>query len=351
VNKRVQRALTIIEKEKLDAFLFSNPLNITYLTGFREAEGYLLLSQKKIVYFTNFIYAQEAKKIDFWHPQIVISNMFEHIINTINKLGIKRVGFEERNFSYLEYKKMKELALRNHISFLPKKSPAEELRIIKTKREILLVKKAISIMKEALDYVEEIQNINLTEKDLQIEIIKFIHLKNSELAFNPIVAFNRNSSVVHHLPKREHIIRKKIILIDLGAKYCRYCADLTRVIFLGKMPTSLKKIYDIVRKAQDLAIKNIKEGVTAKEVDRKARSFIEKKGFHKYFGHGLGHGVGMCVHEEPYLNPYNSTILKSGMILTVEPAIYLPGRFGIRIEDVVLVRKGKAEVLSGNIPR
>ncbi len=350
MNKRVTQALHIIEKDNLDAFLFSNPLNITYLTGFREAEGYLLINRSKIIYFTNFIYAQEASKIKIWRPKIINSNVFKEIIKTIKKLRIKRIGFEEKHLSYLEYKKFKEYALREHIIFLPKDSPAEKMRMVKTKKEINLIKKAIHITKDALLFAKEIKDHYAREKDLQTEIIRFFHLKsNTSLSFNPIVAFNRNSSFVHHIPTEEYSKSNKIVLIDLGARYYGYCADLTRVFFSGKMPLSLRRIFDIVRKAQHLAINKIKEGVKAKEVDRAARAFIDKKGFGKYFGHGLGHGIGLSVHEEPFINSRNSTILKNGMVITIEPAIYLPGKFGIRVEDMVLVKKNKAEILSGYI--
>jgi len=350
VNKRVNQALHIIEKDNLEAFLFSNPINITYLTGFREAEGYLLLNRDKIIYFTNFIYAQEANKIKTWCLKTISSNMFEQIIKTIKKMGIKKVGFEEKHLSYLEYKKFKECALKEHIFFLPKESPAERMRMIKTKKEISLIKKAIHITKDALLFAREIKDHYAREKDLQTEIIRFLHLKNgSSPSFNPIVAFNKNSSFVHHIPTEEYSQTNKIVLIDLGARYYGYCADLTRVFFSDKMPLSLKKIFDIVRKAQQLAIDKIKEGIKAKEVDKAARAFIDKKGFGKYFGHGLGHGIGLNVHEKPFVNHNSSTVLKSGMVITIEPAIYLPGKFGIRVEDMVLVKRNKAEILSGTI--
>ena len=352
MRKKVSLALKSIEENGLDALLISNPTNISYLTEFRPAEGYLLLMRKKLVYFTNFIYAEEAKKLKIWKVKIAQSEIFNHIVKEIVALNIKNIGFEEKNLSYLEYKKIKELLLKEHIKFLPSYGIIEKMRSIKNKDEINFIKKAISITLSAIDFIKDIANSNMTEKDLQTETEKFLKLKsNDTLAFPPIIAFGKNTSIVHHIPSQKKLADNKIILIDLGARYYGYCADLTRTIFLDKMPFSVRRIYDIVSKAQEIAIKKIKEGVKINEVDKAARGFISKKGFGKNFGHGLGHGVGMSVHEEPYLNPFNSGTLKSGMVITIEPAIYLPSEFGIRIEDMVLVKGNKAEVLSGNINR
>ena len=352
MNKKVLSALKSIEKDGLDALLLSNPINISYLTGFRPAEGYLLISTKRLIYFTNFIYAQEAKRLKIWKVNSAQSNIFNRVVKEAGTLNIKNIGFEEKNISYLEYKKMKELFLRKHIKFLPSYGIIEKMRSVKNRHEIALIKKAIDITSECIDFIKETANSNMTEKYLQTETERFLKLKGDDtLAFPPIIAFGKNTSIVHHISSRKKLIDSNIILIDLGARYCGYCADLTRTIFLDKMPFPVKRIYDTVRKAGELAINRVKEGIKINEIDKAARNFIDKKGFGKYFGHGLGHGVGMSVHEEPYLNPVNSGILKNGMVITIEPAIYLPSKFGIRIEDMILVRRNGAEVLNGNIYR
>ncbi|OPX29380.1 MAG: hypothetical protein B1H08_03920 [Candidatus Omnitrophica bacterium 4484_171] len=352
MNNRVLLALKNIEKEGLDALLLSNPVNISYLTGFRPAEGYLLINSKRLVYFTNFIYAQEARKLRMWKVNISRSNIFANIVKETIALHIKNIGFEEKNISYLEYKKIKEMFLKEHIKFLPSYGIIEKMRSVKKKDEIALIKKAVDITSSGIEFIKEIMNPNMTEKYLQTETERFLKLKGDDtLAFPPVVAFGKNTSIVHHIPSQKKLSNNKIILIDLGARYYGYCADLTRTVFLDKMPLSIKRIYGIVQRSAELAIKKIREGVKINEVDKAARDFIDKKGFGKYFGHGLGHGVGMSVHEEPYLNPFNSNILKKGMVVTIEPAIYLPSKFGIRIENMILVKTNRAEVLSGDIYR
>ena len=352
MNKRVLSALKNIEREKLEALLLSNPVNISYLTGFRPAEGYLLISSKGLVYFTNFIYAREARKLKIWKVDVSQSNIFSSIVKKVHSLNIKSVGFEEKNISYLEYKKIKELFLKKHIRFVPSYGIVERMRSVKDKNEIALIKKAVDITSSGVEFIKEIMNPNTTEKYLQVEIEKLFKLKGDEtLAFPPIVAFGRNTSIVHYISSENKLGNNKIILIDSGAKYGGYCADLTRTVLLDKIPLSVKKVYDIVLKASELAIKKVKEGVKADEVDKAARDFIDRKGFARYFGHGLGHGVGMSVHEEPYISPFSSETLKSGMVVTIEPGIYLPSKFGVRIENMVLVKSNKAEVLSGNIYR
>jgi len=191
----------------------------------------------------------------------------------------------------------------------------------------------------------------MSEKDLRIEIERFLRLKGDiDLAFPTIVASGKNTAFPHHQSSNKKL-SNEILLIDLGSKYYGYCADLTRLFFWGKIPILLRKIYDTVRKAQEIGIKKIKDGVKASAVDKAAREIIDKKGWSKYFGHGLGHGVGLCVHEPPMIGPNCNRILKEGMVVTIEPAIYLSNKFGVRLEDMVLVRKKKGEILSGNFHR
>jgi len=220
--------------------------------------------------------------------------------------------------------------------------------MIKDREELSLIKKSGQISQEAFSFIREAFDPGMTEKDLSVEIEKFLRLKaDNDLAFSPIVASGKNSVFCHH-PAQDTVIGAKNLLIDLGSRYYGYCADLTRVFFWGKMPFLFKKILGIVKKAQELGIKKIKDGARACEVDKAARDFIDKKGYGKYFGHGLGHGLGLNVHELPVVGPKSNETLKQGMVITVEPAIYLTNKFGIRIEDMVLVKKNKGEILNGN---
>lgn len=350
MKNRIQNCSEELKKIGYDAFLISSPVNIQYLSNFRIAEGYLIITaDAELIYFTNFLYEEEAKKINIW--KLITSNgknIFYCIVEQIKKRGFKKVGFEAKNLAFLEYKKIKELLNETKTKFIPNIDLVEKIRSIKSNEEIKNIKKAIAISQEAFEFVFTIYQDNMSEKDLSIEIEKFLKIKgDNSIAFSPIVAYDKNTAYPHYLPK-DATGAKKSILIDLGAKYLNYCADLTRIFLKDKINNFYKKIFKIVKDAQEYAILKIRDGIRANEVDKAARNFIEKKGYGKYFGHGLGHGVGLQVHELPYLNPYNKEPLKEGMVLTIEPAIYLAGRFGIRLEDIVLVKSKNAEILSGN---
>ena len=344
----------LINKDNLSALLISDPSNIAYLTGFKQNDGYLLITDdRKLYFFTNFLYDYSARDKFDW--TVITSNYKKNIFNLIadvsKKLGFKRIGFETKNLSYLEYKILNSLLDEENIKLLPTTDLIEKIRLFKNPKEISLIKKSVQIAHQTFDYIKEIADGKMSEKNLSIEIEKFLRLKgDNEIAFNTIVAAGKNTAFPHHLPSNDRL-KKNIFLIDLGAKCYGYCSDLTRVFFWDKMPLLFQKIYDIIRIAQDLSIKKIRDGIPAATVDKTARQYIEKKGWGKYFGHGLGHGIGYCVHEPPNLSPNSKEILKEGMVITIEPAIYLNKRFGVRIEDMVLVKSTKGELLSGSIDR
>jgi Xaa-Pro aminopeptidase len=347
MKKRIERCVKEIKRLNLDALLVNSSPNITYLSGFRDSkDGFLLITcLKELFYFTNPIYEEETRQINSWKVIVSNGNIFDLIIQTIKKLNLKRVGFEAKHLPFLEYEKIKEGIREERIDFIETIDLIEKLRAVKTKKEIVLIKKAIEITQEAFVFLKEIFEENMTEKDLTIEIEKFLRLKADSFAFSPIIASGRNSFFPHYFAQDKKV-NSSFLLVDLGAKYKNYCADLTRVFFWSKIPPLLKKVYRVVKDAQKLAISKVKEGLKIKELDKKVREFIEKKGFGKYIRHSTGHGIGLEVHEYPFINYKNEDILKEGMVITIEPGIYIKGRFGIRIEDVVLVKKERGEVLS-----
>jgi len=339
-----------IHSQGLCALLVSEKTNIAYLTGCHELEGYLLITESsQPLFFTNFLYKDIARKYLKGCACVVTGlggNIFQSIADHIKKLHLRRVGFEAKQLPYLEYTALRSLLAPQNISLIETVDLLRKLRMVKTGREIALIKKSIAVSLEAFRFASYIRDPQMTEKDLAIEIEKFMRLKaDNRPAFDTIVAAGANSCYVHHHPKEEQL-REKNVLIDLGSKYYGYCADLTRMFFYSKMPILFKKIYDTIRKAQERAIAAIRDGAKISDVDRAARSCIDKGGWGKYFGHGLGHGVGLEVHEPPYLRPDNPNRLQQGMVITVEPAVYLPQRMGFRIEDMVLVGARKADLLS-----
>jgi len=261
---------------------------------------------------------------------LCLRGIFERLVGQIKLSKSKKVGFESKHLPFLEYQ-----TIQNKVSSFAQLGVTddliENLRMIKTVQEIKTIKSAAAISQEAFSFIEEIHDPLSTEKDLTIEIERFLRLRgDNQIAFSPIVASGKNSAFPHHAACDQQLDKSPVI-IDLGGRVSRYCADLTRVFFWGKMPPQLKKIYNIIRKAVDLSINAVGPGVKAKQVDKVARSVIDKQGFGKCFVHGLGHGLGLEVHEGPYLNVYNDTVLQPGMVLTIEPAIYLPGKLALKV--------------------
>lgn len=354
MKQRIKSCAQLLEEQGFDCLIVSKPENITYLTGCKQPDGYLVLStDQKLTYFTNFIHMKTSQQIKTWKLIIYNNkhNIFEVVSDELKKLKYKKVAFEGKHLPFLEYKALNQ-GLKDHCILLCEtRDLIEALRMVKDKNELALIRKSAQITKEAFEFIAEIFDEAMCEKDLSIEAERFLRLKgDDQIAFKPIVASGKNTVFPHHLPDNT-IIGNEFFLIDLGSKYYEYCADLTRVFFWGKMPLLFRKIYDTVVRAQELAVKSIKDGIKASQVDNVARQAIEKKGYGKYFGHGLGHGIGLSVHEPPFLVPGNDQVLKEGMVVTVEPAIYFKDKFGIRVEDMVLVRKNKGEVLNGHAYR
>ena len=349
LEKRLKKTLAYLEKSRLDALLVSCPTNIFYLTGLRHIEGYLLIGHKRLVLFTDFRYQLKCKE-RCRHLGIALTiygfGIFDFIASRIKKLKVKKVGCEAKILSHKEYLEFKKSFQKQDLQLVSTYDVIKSLRKIKDRQELRLIKKSVEIAGQTFAFLQDIIYEGLTEKFVVNEAVHFLKAKaDLELAFPPIVASGSLSAQPHPSPREVKIAPDMPILIDLGARYRGYCSDLTRLLFLSKMPNYIKKLIDIIKAAQAKSIGKIREGVKAKVIDRTARAYIAKKGYAKFFGHSLGHGVGLEVHELPSLNAENEEILKEGMVVTIEPGIYLPGRFGIRQESMVAVKSRGAEIL------
>lgn len=348
---RLNRAIQKLKHEGLDALLISSKFNIRYLTGYPGEDAYLLISRKeKPVYFTDFRYLGEMKKAlpDQFSIVDIANNFAKTIANTINKTSIKELGFEGRNLPFSEFNLIEKYLIKRKMS--PAADFIEEFRQIKGQREIEAIKKATKITVNAMAYLSKIRLVGKSEKaiaDLLESRIRNYGAKSS--SFEIIVAAGKHSSFPHAKSSNTMIKRNSIVLVDMGANFSGYNCDLTRVIFSGRIATSIQKIYRMVQEAKSLAINKIRPGIPISQIDKTARDYIAKKGYGKYFGHALGHGVGLEVHELPGISSRNNSLLKEGMVFTIEPAVYLPGKFGIRLEDLVLVTKDGVEVLNGDL--
>jgi Xaa-Pro aminopeptidase len=351
MNYRLKNIHSVLKQKGLDALLVGLSANISYLTQSLSRDAYLLVSAKGNIYFTDSRYTEEAKTFLKDNALLKECNglVFKHIAQAVLDLGLKKVGIEERYLPFAEFTKLKEYA-QGRFVLVPTHSIVEDKRQVKDEQEIVKLQRATKITALALEYIEQFLVPGVKEIEVCAELERFIRYQGARApAFDIIVASGPNSSQPHHLSGERKLKDNEPVLIDLGVDYQGYKSDLTRVFFLGKIKVLVSKVYDIVLKAQILAIKRIHPGAEIAEIDRVAREYIASKGYAKYFTHNLGHGFGLEVHEDPRISGNEASAIKPGMTFTVEPGIYLPGKFGVRIEDMVLVTRKGCEVFSGSV--
>ncbi|MCX5698473.1 MAG: aminopeptidase P family protein [Candidatus Omnitrophica bacterium] len=351
MNSRLKSIHSVLKQRGLDGLLVSLPANISYLTESLSRDAYLLVSLKENIYFTDSRYTQEAK--DFLKDNALLREcngfVFKYIAEAALNLGLKKLGFEERYLPLAEFAKVKELA-KGKFNLIPTHSIIEDKRQIKDEQEIIKLRKAAEITALALEHIRQFLVPGVKEVEIVAELERFIRYQGARAsAFDIIVASGPNSSQPHHLSGERKLKNNELVLIDWGVDYQGYKSDLTRVLFLGKINILARKVYDIVLKAQELAIKRIQPGAEMAEIDRVAREYIAARGYAGRFKHNLGHGFGLEVHEAPHLSGREASAIKPGMTFTVEPGIYLPGKFGVRIEDMVLITTKGCEVISGAV--
>lgn len=348
MKKSLFNLLNILSKKKIDAFLVTDENNIRYLTDFRGHDSMLVISPKGNFAVTDFRYSEEVEAIDALKSNFEIvlkkKNFSESLKTIQKKIKFKNLAFEESNLKYQRYAVLKNAL---NCNLIPQRSLVESLRRIKTDEEIALIRKAIEISKIAFQGFRKDIKVGASESMLSAKLDYLMRLNGAcGSAFETIVAVDANSSMPHAEITETRVQKNSKIMIDFGARFKGYNSDLTREVFLGKIDPAFKKIYSVVEAAQKIAIENIKAGVPIKKIDALSRNYIKNKGFGKFFGHALGHGVGLSVHEDPSISPYNKDYLEERMVFTVEPGIYIPGVGGVRLEEMVLVTGKGCEVLS-----
>jgi len=349
VTHQLKRLGNSLKEEKIDGLLITKDENIAYLTGYDSRDSWLLISPKGKFFFTDFRYLAEAKK-NLKRISIIKINgsIFTQVARLAKRLNLKRLGFESKNLSFAEYKKIRQ-DLSKTVKFVPTFDLIESLREIKSKEEILKIRKATKLNIEGFIYLEKVIRPGITEKEIGLKLENFIKSKNADFAFEPIVASGPNSAYPHAQISRRKLRLNEPVLVDFGVVFQGYRSDLTRIFFLGRIPLSFNRLYTQVLAAQKAAIKKIAAGVRISEIDKCARNFLSRKKLGRYFGHSLGHGIGRETHENPPVSAKKEGNLTEGMVITVEPAVYLKDKFGIRIEDMVLVKKDTCEVLSAHL--
>jgi Xaa-Pro aminopeptidase len=326
-----------------EAYFISNPVNSLYLSGFSGAISPFFLTRQKAYLLTDSRYLDEVREKCGKKCGVVDikKSAADLLMNLAKKHKIKTVYFESENLSYLRYQKYR-TDLKN-IIFKPSKNFIGGFRIVKTPEEIRNIIKAQRIAEKVLSKVSRNLKSGQSEKETAWQIEKLGRESGADsVSFTPIVGFGKSSSVPHHQNTDKRLKKGDIVLIDMGFKYKGYCSDMTRVFFTAKPTPLQQKIYNLVLEAQEAAIKKIKANADSCEIDAVARKIIAKAGYGKNFTHSLGHGVGLEIHELPHLNGKECNPLPNGTVITVEPGIYLQNSFGVRIEDMVLVKGNKA---------
>ncbi len=332
----------------LDGYLITSDINIRYLTGFPASESWLLVSPKKSYYMTDFRYVLEARQ---GLPGIAVhryrSSLSKAFGSLARALRLERIGFDDRHLSFHAFKRLKNERPAS-IKLIAVNGLVEELREIKDAGEINLIRQALKLHLEAYRFLKGVIKPGVRESEVLLQLERFVRDRKVGFAFDPIIASGPNSCLPHAKITDRKIQPHEPVLVDIGIEVDGYKSDLTRIFFLGTIPHLVRKIYSAVALAQEKAITKIQPGVRVADIDAQARRYLNSQKLGQFFGHSLGHGVGLEIHEGPRLSSQSSSILKENMVVTVEPAVYLPQKFGIRIEDMVLVTAGGCEVLSGN---
>lgn len=321
---------------KLDGMIVSNPINVKYLTGLNE-EGILIIAPKENIFVTDSRYIESVNKNLTIDDEIVAydaKDLSKYDYEAIFML-CENIGFEERYVTYETYKRYLQLY---QVNLVETEGLIENQRIVKDEEEIEHVKKACEITDKAFSYI--IKNIKkgMTEKEVAFELEKFMITNGADgLAFDSIVASGRNSSMPHALPTDRRILPGDIIQFDFGCKYKGYCSDMSRVVFVEEMDDYYKEIYDFVLEEQRKISSSLKDGSNIKNIIKDRETEFKLKNYDIL--HSFGHGVGLEIHEAPFLRSKMDNILKENATIAIEPGVYMSGSFGIRIEDTYQVTK------------
>jgi Xaa-Pro aminopeptidase len=346
--KRKQALKKLLCKNNIEALLILSREHIFYIMGYSQDDAYLLLTPKGDYLITDARYQLETENLKANCKKVITSNPLKDISELIKKHNFKTLGFEEDSLNYQMYASIKKQL--PHIKLIAAAGYIKELVLIKDSQEIKAISIACKIVNLTLAEISKIELVEKSEKEISAYLKYHISKLGYETAdYEPIVASGVRSALPHAKTTRAKIKNDSNLLIDLGAKVYGYNSDLTRTYSLSKMKAEYKRIYNIVKEAQQKAIESIKPGLKASDIDKAARNTIAAYGYADKFIHTTGHGVGLHIHEGPTIGPKNQQLLKPGMVFTIEPGIYLAHKFGIRIEDVVVVTQKGHKVLSHDI--
>ena len=347
--QKLERYRTLFESCAVDGIWLTGEVNRKYCTGADIAEGMTLLTQNAAYYFTDSRYLEDAErslpgftvqKVDTEHPYVKLLG------EAIAAQNVQKLGFEEDELTAGQYRKyQKELP----VELVPMQKELSSFRQVKTERELAYIRKAQAITDETFTFLLGRIREGMTERELKAELICSLYRLGSEgPSFDPIVLFGENTSKPHGVAGERTLGKGEFITLDFGCRCGGYCSDMTRTLSFGEPTAEMREIYALVLRAQEAAIAATRAGVPGCEIDGVARKIITDAGYGEYFGHGYGHGVGLKIHEAPFCNKTYEKPLPVGAVCSAEPGVYLPGKFGVRIEDMVVIREGGVENLTAS---
>jgi Xaa-Pro aminopeptidase len=337
-----------LSEEGLDALLVTNPANVSYLTGFSGESSYLVLGRDRVLLvsdgrFTEQL-AEECPGLEA-HIRPPAQPVQQAAAEVLGKLGFGRVGFESAHLSVADWETLR--GALPAVEWKGGRDRVERLRAVKDPSEVEQIREAVRIAEQAFAWFRDLLRPDASEKELSDALEMCVRRAGGRCgSFPAIVAVGERAALPHAPPTGRTVAEADLLLVDWGASGRFYKSDLTRTLAVHTISTKLEELHAVVVTAQQRALRSLRPGVQAGEIDAEARAVIEEAGFGPFFNHGLGHGLGMQVHEAPLLRPHSDAVLQAGMVVTIEPGIYLPGWGGVRVEDDVLVTPDGCEVLT-----
>jgi Xaa-Pro aminopeptidase len=340
---RADRLVERLAEREVDSLLVTNLMNVRYVSGFTGTNALCLIGPQERLFLTDFRYVERAK--------IEVPD-FERLRGKQDLLGEAaermsgRVGFEDQHMTVRQHKRLEELVGEN-VELVPAGGLVEELRAVKEEAELRAIREAANLADDMYEYICSRGLVGRTEREVALDVEREMRERGAEdPSFPSIVASGAHGALPHADPRPERIPPNTLVIVDMGCRVDGYCSDCTRTFATGDIDDKAAEVYELVLAAQQEAVAAVKAGAECRAVDGVARDRIAEAGHGEDFGHGLGHGVGLEVHEAPRLAQTSDGTLAAGNVVTVEPGVYLPGAFGVRIEDLAIVTDGGSEVLS-----
>ena len=339
--KKIQESLAGAE---IDALLLVSPVNRLYATGFHSSDGAVVITRDKAFFITDSRYIEAAEKAGR-DARVLLSHTEKRIIQWLQEIiascGIKALGAEEESLSYSEYLNLEK---KLNMKLKPSQSIMKKLRAGKSRQELENIKAAQAIAERAFQDVLGMIRPGVTEREIAAELTyRMLKYGGEGNAFDPIVVAGKKSSMPHGVPGDEVIQKGDFVTMDFGCIKNGYCSDMTRTVAVGSVTGEMRRVYEVVLAAQEAGISAARAGVTGEEIDAAARKVIEEAGYGRYFGHSFGHSLGLEVHETPSAAPKVRDEMPEGAVISAEPGIYIPGGFGVRIEDILYLTAQGAE--------